>query len=361
MLRINRIAAVALALFLMLSGVCEGDLIRPEEIVQDTANYKTCEVHKGEFIKTMQTSAAIYYPESCTVLYEGSVTARFVEYNVKRDTEVKKGDLLMTLTVDRDEVAITRMNMEIERAEQDYAAGRLSYEEQLADKDKEISAATDAYQREIRMLEKEKIVIAYEKYRYETENSIADRRQNLEKLLESYENCYIYAPMDGIVSQLTYFRNNENVYNGAQLMVIYNPNVFMLQVKDGGALRYNMPVNVAMGQNKNRVSGTGRVVAAPGALPGSPGSGTAYIRIEAFDDVLKSLTSPAVTYMTQYLGNIYVVDRHAVTLYGGRNYVYKLSESGMVSKRYVNYVYGNNATGAFILDGVTEGELLILD
>lgn len=360
MLRINRILSAVLALLFSFCAFAEGDIISSEKIVSDIANYNTIEVQKGEYIKTQSAAASILFPNQYTVRYEGAA-ARFVEYNVKRDQEVKKGDLLMTLSVERDEVSLARMNMEIERAVEDYEAGKLSYEEQLLDKDRQISEATDAYSREIRRLEKEKLLIQYEKYRFETENSIQDRRDSLQKTLESYENSYVYAPADGIVSQLTYFRKNEYIYNGTTLMLIYDPSEYLLMVKDGGALRYNAEVSLAVGQNKNRVTGTGRVIASPNALPGSSGSAAAYIRVDTIDGIVKSLVSPNVTFTTQYLGNVYVINRKAITLYGGKNYVYKLSEDGMVSKRYVNFAFGNNATGAYILDGVTEGEKLILD
>jgi len=362
MLRINRIFVFALAVLLAFSCLSEADIISDDAIVTDVANYKTTTVERGEYKKTMNASASIHYTNTFVIRYEGAA-ARFVEYNVKKNDEVKVGDLLATFHVERDEISIASMNLDIERTQESFEAGRLDYEKQLEDKTKQMLEAEDVYTREIRRLELEKINVRYEKYVYEMQNSISDKKDNLEKLLETYENTRVYSTVEGIISELTYLKSNQYVYDGTQLMVLYDPSEFEFRVSNGAGLRYNMEVTVAVGNTKNRVTGKGRVVASPMALPGSKGAGEAYVRVEEYDETqeIKSLNSPTVTYDSVYLGNVFVVDRKAVTLYGGKNYVYKLSENGMVSKRYVNYAFGSSATGALIIDGVTEGEKLIID
>ena len=362
MLRINKIAAFVLVLLLSCGALCEtAYLIDSESIVQDTANYKTTLVEPGEYVKVNNASATIHYSTEYVIRYEGA-TARFRKYHVKKNDTVKKGDLLATLYVERDEIAITQKNLSIERAKEEFEAGKQSYELQLANKEKEIYQAADAYQREIKRLEKERILIAYERYVYEMQNNIDDQVKSLDELLEKYANQEIRAEVDGVISELTYFKNNQQIYDGTQMFVLYDPSSYVFRVKNGDGLRYNMEVTLSIGQANNRVTGVGRVMASPMALPGSKGAADAYIEIVSYDaSAVKSYHNPMVSYNAAYLGNVFVVDRKAVTLYGGKNYVYKLSENGMVSKRYVNYAFGTNTTGALLLDGVSAGEKLIID
>lgn len=368
MLRTNklllRILSLVLSILLAMGGIAEYEyLISDEDIVVEVANYKTITVEKKEFIKTGTTSASEYYPLRYDVRYEGA-TARFVEFNVRRGASVKKGDVLATLTVDRDEVLVSQKQLTLARAKEDYASGIADREKAIDEMKKRLNAETDLFAREKLRLEQEKLLISLEKYRYETENHIADLEKSLNELLESYAGQYLFAPVDGVISDLTFFRDNQFIYNNTLMVQMYDPSKMLFEVKDEtGVLRYNMEVTVTVGPGKNRYSGTGRVVAAPAALPGEPGSNRAYILVEKFDtdETIKNYARPSVSYNAIYLKDMYVVDKKAVTLFGGKHFVYKLFDNGMVSKRYVNHVGGNAITGVLLLQGVEEGEKLILD
>jgi len=368
MSRTNRILASVSALLLLVlvlsSALASYEyLIDPEDIVVEVANYHTTEVQKSTFIKSGTTSASEYYPIRYSLRYEGA-NARFVEFKVRRGAEVKKGDILAELRIDRDEVLLSQRQLTLARAKEDYAAGILSRQEAIEEKQKEINAATDLYEREKKRLEREKLLVSLEKYCYETENSIADHEKALNELMESYAGQYVVAPVDGVISDTVYFRENQLVRNGTVMIQMYDPSYMLFEVKDeNNNLRYNMEVTVTVGPGKNRYTGAGRVIACPFSLPGEPGSNRAYIRVEKFDtdEVIKNYARPSVSYNAIELDNMYVVDKKAVTLFGGRHFVYKLSENGMVSKRYVNHVGGTAVTGTLLLQGVSVGEKLILD
>ena len=362
MSRINKVLSLLSVFLLLVSAAANDYIIDVNDIEYETsANYKTTEVKKGVFQKFQQNGAQTYYPLEYTVKYEGA-PAQFVEFHVKRNEEIKAGDLIATFSIQRDEVEITRREMNLQKSEENYQIGLLGFEERLSLKDEQIALSKDAFEREKRMLEKERILIEREKYIYETENAIQDQKDSLEKLLDSYKNTSFYSEVSGVISDITYIRNLQWVYSGTQLMKVYDPNTIMYKLSDDqGKLRYNMEVALSVGRAENRVTGSGRVVACPMARPGGGGDTTAYIRVSEFSGPVKSQTSPSVAYYAQYLEDVFVVDRAAITTYSGKNFVYKLSPDGMVSKRYVGYAFGTQQTGAVLISGVEDGDILIID
>ena len=361
MLRINRLLSCALILLCAFSALAS-DIINVNEIEYETAaNYKTVEVQKGVYQKIQYSNMQAYYPVEHVIRYEGA-PAQYVEFHVKRNEEIKAGDLIATFTIQRDEVKITRMNMDIAQSEENYQNGLKAREDELIRQDERIALAQDAYAREIRMLEKQRMLIEREKFIYESENTINDQKEALEELLKTYENTKVYSDVSGVISELTYFRDRAWVYSGTQLLKVYDPNVILYRVDDSqNRMRYNMEAMVSVGRAEQRVTGAGRVVACPMSLPGKKGDSFAYVRVDSFDKQPKSQTSPNVVYELQHLEDVFVVDREAVSLYSGKYFVYKLSDDGMVSKRYVIFAFGSTQTGAILMDGVEAGDKLIID
>ena len=362
MLQTNKLLCLAAAILLLITAAAEDTLIAPERIVQDSGNYKTITVEPGVYEKTGQYGAGLYYPSRVEVRYEGA-KARFVEYAVKRGSEVKKGDLIATFSVDRDEVAVLEKQLALTRAKESREAGLIERREEIELRKRENRSETDPARREIGRLQLQKLEIALQKYDFESAVSVEKLQKSLDELLASYENQKIYAPTNGVVDDVTYLRDGEFVYDGTLLAVVYDPYDILFTVKDeSGSLRYNMPVTVSVGPNKGRVEGRGRVVAAYNVLPSKASGNTCYIRVTDYnEDEVKSLTRPSVAYTTIRLENVFVVPKGALTLFGGRYYAYKLSPDGMVSKRYVNYAAGNATSGIWVIDGLNAGDVLILD
>ncbi len=355
------LAAVLLTLTAF-PAVSDGMLIPDDMIVTDTANYKTTVAENGDYVKSGMASAYLYYPTQYEVRYTGA-PARFVEYNRKRGEEVKKGDLLATFTPVRDEVAVTQMRLALKRAQENYESGLKDFEESITDAERDLSLAYDAHSREIMRLKLEKANLQLEKYKFESLNNISDLQKDLDELLQSYENYMLYAPEDGTIYETVYLRDGEIVYGDTPLLWLYDPMDVLFGVSDeNGLLRYNMEIKVSVGMNNRRVSGMGRVVSAYNVLPSAASGNQILIRVTDYDeDEMINLTRPSVEFETVRISNVTVLDRDALTLYGGRYFVYKLAPDGMVSKRYVNYFTGNAATGAWLLQGVEPGDTLILD
>ena len=229
---ISKILAFLLTLFTTFSGSASAYLIDTDEIKPETtANYKTVEVKKSTFEKIQHSGVQTYYPYDFTLKYEGA-PAQFVEFHVKRNQEVKKGDLIATFSIQRDEVQITHRTMDIQRAEEDLKRGLMDYEEKLSAKDEEIALSQNPYVREIKQLEKEKILIERERYIFDAENNISDQKKALDELLETYEHTHVYAEFNGVISEMSYFRELQWVYSGTTLLKAYDPNVIMYRTND---------------------------------------------------------------------------------------------------------------------------------
>ena len=358
----SRISSLILALLLLWSCCAEDTLISPENIVANTSNYKTSVAEIGVFSKTAQGSVSIYYTKTATVKYEGP-TARYDQLYVKRGDEVTEGQLLMSLTIEPDEVALLTARLNLTRAQEDREAQCQDYEDRIAEAKRVYGNETDYYAKQLRYLELEKLSLQYEKYLLQVDKSIAELTATLEELEADSRTQYVYAPFDGVIQSVEYFRTNEFVYNGTQVATLYDPDQYLISYDNSeGKLRYNMQVTLEVGPNKERQTGTGRVVACGNAKPGTDTGSTALIAIESFEGELPTqLTRPTVYYSYVYLENVVLINRSAITLYGGKYYVYKLDETGMVSKRYINHVTGGSDQKSWVVWGVEEGETVIIN
>lgn len=365
MSRISKAAFALLTLLLLAGAMAEETLISPDKITGNTVNYKTVTVEEGTYEKRVSTNAAAYYPSREYVYYEGA-KARFVEYRVRRGSEVKAGDVLAVFTVERDEVAVAERELQLRRARETREERLSQLEAALASLRVTLREARSADEAELLALRVARAELELEKYDFESARDLASREEELYELLATYENQQVLSPIDGVVDELLYLRDNEAVYDGTWLMTVYDSSEVLFSVKDEqGQMHLGMRVTISVGPNNSRVVGEGRVVACHNAIPDNPIGKLALVRVEAGDMEammeLKTLTRPTAEYVPIHLENVAVVNRAALTLYGGRYYVYKLSEDGMVSKRYVNYAGGTAQTGAWLLDGAAPGETLIAD
>ena len=361
MSRINKLLAL---LLLFCTCLCHAEdmLISPDDIVSNTSNYKTTTAVQGSFTKSMQGSISIVYPEKYYVCYEGP-SARYVATYVKKGDTVTKGQLLAELAVTPDEVTLYESELKLTRAKQEREQKIEDYRLVLDEQREAYLAEADIYKRETQRLKLQKLELQYEKYLYQSQYSIDAMQEDYDELLADSQTQYVYAPADGVVDSITYLRSNESVYSGQQILQMYNPNVFLFKYDNSsGNLRYNMQVTLSCGPTKERQYGVGRVVADASVKPGSGLGSTALIALESFEGELPTtLTRPTVEYTYVYIGNATIISRSALTLYGGMYHVFKLSEDGMVSKRYVNQVANSTDIGTWIINGVEPGETLILN
>ena len=359
MSRTERIFALMCALLLLCGCARAGELIDSGEIVPETANYHTEEVVLGDYIEQASISCSQIYPLSYNAVYEG-VTARFVEYTVAKGDYVEKGDVIAVLQANISTVSLDTMQLNLQRVQEAYEQGVKTRQEAIEQKQQQLSAATDVYSREQLRLELEKLKLQMEMYRYEQERTIADQQQAIDEFVADYESTQVLAPADGYISDLSYYREGEPIYNGTWVASLYSDEKMLMLLKnDQQKFRYNMPVTVETGTAKNRTTLTGRVVATDNLIsPTERTQNVAYILLEGVTEETDVRNSKAIC-DTVVVRNVPLLSRSALTLETGNYYVNKLVD-GRVEKRFVNsLIAGSGKT--WIIQGLNQGDQIILD
>jgi len=359
----SRISKTAFALLLIallgITCLAEDTLIPQEDIVASVANYTKTRVTIGSYETTQQLGAQVSYPLSYTIRYSGE-TVKYNESFIKRNGEVKQGDPIMSFVSEVDEVAVYETELAITRAKEDRSYTLSVYEEDIAKLTEDGAKEYNTYKKDniniqIRIKELEK-----QKYIASSDRELAELEEKLAYLLEQGGIHYVYAPCDGVISEVSYFRDRETVLDGTVLAVMYDPNVILLSA-DSASLRYGMHVNVTMGSNTDRLKLNGTVVASDSLIAGQSISNSVLISLEGYTDrAPENLTRPSLQFSPVYLGNILAVEPKAVGIEGGKYFVYKLSADGMLSKRFINYVTAPSGGKGWILRGAEAGETVVI-
>ena len=349
----KRILCLFVCLFVT-AGCLSETLISADKIVNNSTNYKLAPVTTGAFTKSGQGGLSLYFTKRYEIRYDGPA-ARYSETYVRKGDTVTKGQKLFSLTVEPDEVTLYEKRLELTRAREAREEKIKEYSEKLAEARRLLAQTTDSYAMKDAEYALEILKLEYKKYDLQSSRSISALEEALTELEEDSVTQYIYAPADGVIEEVTYFKASQRVNDGAYAGMMYDPDSYLLKFDNSnGYLRYNMEVTLSVGPNNSRIYGKGRVVALTGT--------TALINIESVDGELpRSLTRPMAEFTYIYVDGVTLIPRNAVTMYGGKYFVYKLGEDGMVSKRYVIFVNAGANQPAWVLLGAESGESLILN
>ena len=360
MLRNKLCLLLALCLFCSCAMAESPSIISDEMIQTETVNYsKTAVVELGEYKRDYNATAAEYYPYTYELAAEID-NASFLKYHVARSQQVKKGDILATFTLEVDEAATASARLSLERAEQAYQTGAEKKREEMDEMLKELSAIRDSYERELMTLRIRRAQVAYEQYCYQQECTIARLTEELAELEEANSSCYLYAPYDGVITSVTYKREGEKIYASETLVTMYREDGLLLRISnDNLYFRYGMPVSVTIGPKNDPEVFQGRVVAADNILPENRRLGHAFIQVEFNGEEKPRMTRMTATGTSEYLGNVVIIPRRALTMEGGKNYVECLVD-GNLQKRFVN-VGLSTMSSAWVLQGLDVGTNIILD
>jgi len=360
MLRNKLCLLLSLLLFASCAAAESPNLISDEMIQTETVNYsKTAVVELTEYARDYNASASEYYPYTVTLAAEID-NASFLKYHVARSQQVKKGDILAAFTLEVDEATITSARLSLERTRKEYETGVKEKSEEIAEMLKEQSSIRDSYERELTTLRIKRAQVAYEQYCYQQECAIERLSEELAELEEANSSSYLYAPFDGIVTAVTYKREGEKVYANEGLVTLYREDGMLLRISnDQLYFRYGMPVTVTMGAKTDQQVFKGRVVAADNVLSENRRLGHAFIELEPFEGETPRLTRLTVTGTSEYLDNVMVIPRRAITMDGGKYYVNCLV-NGTLQKRFVNAGL-LTMSNVWVLQGINPGDTIIID
>ena len=359
MSRNKRLIALLLAAALFCPAVlASAELIEPDRIVADVVKYNTRTVRRETLERTINVSGREYYPRSVTLRYEGD-EAVYGQVLVKRGQVVKKGDALLSVSVQYDTVQMTEMELAYERAAEDYEKGLEAREEEIDRIERALASEKDEYERQRGTLTLKKLNLALEQYIYQQEYALENRREQIDELTERHEANIVYSPIDGFIDDVAYFREGDRLYGGEVLFEITNTEVFLISAQDN-RLRYGMDVTIEAGANKNRTTLNGRVVAAPDCLGDAIGE-HALVEVDFTGrDEDFAWRNTRVAGRIIYLENVLLVDRKAVILDGGKYVVTKLTEDGVTQKRFINQGM-QTGSDIWVLQGLDEGDVVIVD
>lgn len=362
MLRTNAALIALMCLLAIPSGALAQDtsdsLIAADQIKAEKANYVTHTVTRGNYARGMSATAVEYYPHTYTLRVEVE-GAKFQKYLVSRGDEVKAGDPLVAFSLDTDEVALESQRLTLARTTERFKTGQQERREAIDALSRELLQEQDRLCREILSLRIERAELELEQYIHVQNHEIALLEARVNELEALKDANLLLAPVDGVITDVEYRRTGDRVQVGEALLTLCRTDPMLLRIDNtSGYFRYGMDVVVKVGVSKSRKELTGRVVASDTLLSDSQRTGRAFIELDTYEEGQR-LINPTVEGNTYYLENVICIPRRAAPLESGKYYVNKLVD-GMVQKRYVHYIM-NNISDAWILQGLTEGETLIID
>ncbi|NLG25082.1 MAG: hypothetical protein GX558_06975, partial [Clostridiales bacterium] len=229
----------------------------------------------------------------------------------------------------------------------------------LSEAESASGAPQDPYDREIARLRAAQLRLSYQAYCSDAEWNIGLLSRQLDKAREARAMTEVVAPFSGVIDEIIFKREGDAVWDGETMISMHATDVQLVAIDNAAqGFRYNMAVRVEYGPAKQRKTLTGRVVACDDVVPSDKRGGSAYV---ALGDVPEgeTLRNLSVVGQSYLVDGVLVVPRRAVTLENGKYFVNILAD-GALRKRYVLFGY-NNATEAWVAQGLNEGDTVVID
>ena len=343
-------------------GLAEEPAVLDQEVLQSTqqAKYRTVQVELGTYERTTTGNATILYPVKAELTWEKADTF-FVESLVTNRQQVKKGDILMQFRITVDPVERETLKLELQRKEETLKEEKKARLAQIENA-KTAAEITDEtpYQKELAELKVQKLQADYDLFLYQSQYEIGRLEEKLAALRETEEENVLTAPFDGVVESFEILQEGERIETGKVLVTLYSEDTFLLQARNIPVqLRYNMDVTVESRGLGASTTSIGKVVASPNILPASLSQDAVLIALDEGAEKKNYEGNILLSACFESLENMLLVKKGAIKSEDGLHYVNILDENG-VHKRFV--VTGkNNGNELCILDGLSEGQTLILD
>lgn len=325
------------------SGLSEGDQVLVKNTNLLASGSEQMNLSRGDFAADFTGSGVFYYP--CTYRVTSPVshgTVYFQKYEVTEYQTVKKGDVIATVRVEKDEVALKRSQTKL---------GRLK--ERLDDL--------------IRSGEADEAVLTARK------EEIAGVEEEIASMNEDFATETIVAPNDGIVTQLSDHKK-EVLLRTDELMAVIarQDNCYVIVENKGQILNYGNELTVTYeDRNGGQISVDGLVSnVSAHALSGGLASDYALLRVpeEAVAEMAAAAGDDSkwnfqmrftVEGKARQMEDVILVPKSAVTSQRGQTYVTVVDENGQ--KKAVSFVAGgSDARYYWVAEGLTEGMVLCL-
>lgn len=325
----------------VISGLKEGDDVLITEPI--TAGEKRITLEKGSFSSQFSATGYFYYPQTYQVANPISHgTTYFLEYQVELYQRVKRGDVIATVRVQGDEVALSRSETKLMRLRERLA--ELIEEDEEKNKD------------------------AIEQRRRE----IADVEEEIALMKQDYATVSIVADHDGIVMQRGSYVKEDIIKKGRMIAVIAEEENCYISVDNRGQqLHYGNEVTVSYKDQEGEQREVAGMVAnlSEAGISSMLQSDYSYILVppEAVSDMAavssRNLNgwnlriSFSVETEANELKDVVLVPRSAVQLLQKQTYVVYVAESGeLVAQSFI--AGGHDASYYWVVEGLTEGMVI---
>ena len=332
-------------------------------LTPEKTNYKTVKVEMGGYERVRTGTATVVFPLQFKLSWEEDGTY-YQEAAVTVGQAVKEGDPLVYFRREEDQIALETLKLQLKRKQESHAAEEARRLAAIADAQEKRNTLKEqgatAYELEKARLNGEKLQVEYEQFLYTSGKELARLEEQLTEMERSAQRNVLFAPHDGVIDSVIKIQTGDKVTRGQVLVTMHATDKVLLKAQNASEnLRYNTNVIIRIGNIENPSIYTGKVIVAANILPTGVSQDMTLIEVDqeiAEKDMKKIIKFEGTV---EALSNVLVVDQRAVQREEGKYYV-RILDGDTVQKRYVAAVKVNTEK-MWILDGLCEGQLLIVD
>jgi len=328
----------------ILSGLQEGDRVRTESAAAVDFG-STVKVERGCVQSQFHSSGTLYYPSEEWVFNPVEYgTCYYVERCVSLYQQVKRGEVLARVRVVPDQLEMDRNERRLQREQERLADLRAAGEEE-------------------------------NKKAIETKlETIAELEELIGKMRENFAVKEIKSPIDGIVTGMASYDQEELIQKKASLFVVSDDKLSYIAIEDeNGVLAYGNEAEIEYtGSDGQQHVSVGRVVTLNKmAVSKNLVTGVALISVPVEDigelagssqdeDGWWNRTWYDVSVDIRRMNNVLLVPKKAVIEKNGVTYVRVLQEGG--EARLQSFIAGgSDSTNYWVVEGLTEGMEICLE
>lgn len=334
-------------------------LMQESLMTTDEVNYYTVQVKRGDYETVVNGAASIVYLLE-RELYLEKDNARYDEIFVKTGQQVKEGDILMSFEIEESKAQLESLKLQLQRKKEDTDKDSIEMLENINFHVKQTEELKDE-KLQIANLEIDKLQASYEQFLYQAELEMKNLEEAITELEEEQSDNVLRAPFDGVIDSVSTFTKGDKVVPGQVLITMHSTDKLLLETTNtANKLRYNMPVTIEVSNRQNVRTFTGKVVTAPNILPLEISQDIMFIELDeaVTEEDLKGTVKYSAT--LEKVQDALVVNKEAVNAEDGSNYVYILEDNAL-KKRFVKVYSSTHSDTVWILDGLSEGQTVIID
>lgn len=357
---------IAAVLCLTMLGGC-GQLQQTQQPQQEllwtssqSTQYKTVPVERTDYARTVTANGKVWYPVKTDFRWEQE-NSYFAEVFVIVGQEVKAGDALISFDVEVDLVKTESLRLQLNQEKEARTKGKESRQAKI-DAAQQTLANTpleDSYAHTLAALRVESLQADYDAFVCQADRRVSQLEKQLAKLWAVADNQTLVAPYDGVVESIGTFKVGDEVQPGQVLLTMYATDTFYLEVVNTSeVLRINTEVTVSVSDISSSKEFTGKVITAPDMLPSEAAQDLVLVQLDGDVDLKDLKNSIVITAQMESLEDVILLDSSMVHSDGGHTYVNVLDGETV---RKCNVVTAKIGGKLWILDGLEEGQLLIVD